>query len=135
MVALFFASLFSIKIDSSSIFNVGVNSVSAQGGGPPVQPPPNFYVHNWSPTSVVLSSYAKLEPSNPVTSEYSSYNGMLSFGTGKGSAEVGGADGTKYNVTMTHYSCKFSWLSPYCPQSGEHTVYTWPNQPPPTPPN
>ena len=85
------------------------------------------YIHYWHPKSTVKSIWAKITPSQPLSqsSTISSYSGNISI-RGKSIGIGGNTSSTyRYQLQATHFECKFSWLSPRCPQKEEHTLYNY----------
>ena len=85
------------------------------------------YIHYWHPKSKVNSIWAKITPSQPLSqsSTISSYSGNISI-RGKSIGIGGNTSSTyRYQLQATHFECKFSWLSPRCPQKEEHTLYNY----------
>ena len=85
------------------------------------------YIHYWHPKSTVKSIWAKITPSKPLSQSttISSYSGNISIRDK--SIGIGGNTSStyRYQLQPTHFECKFSWLSPRCPQKEEHTVYNY----------
>jgi hypothetical protein len=79
----------------------------------------------WHPQSGTKSLYAKLTPSSAITSSATAVNGSLSA-AGKSVKVTGGVcSSATYTVSVIHYECKYSWLSPECIQKEEYTMYTF----------